>query len=145
MTTTNTKDGELTMKVMKEFFNRVSNAPLVSEGERERVTAIRDAYIKLEAFAKRITYKPNTRFRIYQTGLDNLEVVFSMVAPDVDRLPELVNTEIHRNMPISCYAILAADDARLSYYFRELIQGTEIHEMYEWLKLDGKLITEPRH
>jgi len=101
------------------------------------------AHEVIEILSK-ITYKPGYVLKVHQSnGLVTFNVRLETLDADLAHDPMGTKHMIALNF-VSAFNPLEYDVAEhLVQDVKELIRNFEIHEMNEWLKYDGTLVTQP--
>ena len=87
-----------------------------------------------------VTYKPGYEVSLTQDG-DFLTLVILRLLPDANAPAESRWFRFSRTINLLDYR--SADEMFIKHWVREAIVAMEMHEMNEWLKADGKRMTEP--
>lgn len=95
---------------------------------------------KVQRALSRLSYKPTFRFEAFQSSDgDQIEIRIVHVAPD--------SRDGFTPIPLTSFSIFNADAAHLDeavfYLVRRQIHEMELHEIDEWLKIDGKHVKNP--
>ena len=94
-----------------------------------------------EAVLKRVSYKPGYHFEISAIGLRVDLMLVQLQRPDADggdRKLDLVC-----RCPLPADQLESLDEAGLIMLVSQQAAWLELHEMDEWLRLDGKRLREP--
>jgi len=86
-----------------------------------------------------ITYKPGYRIVAEQLDIDVIRLTLLVEVPDSNDPSRNAHLKL-----IECFSPFACRDRRLLFVIvRSLLERFEMHEMDEWLKVDGVRVTEP--
>jgi hypothetical protein len=94
---------------------------------------------EIEEFISRITYKPDIRLKVHKI-LNYDEIAVTLYRDVIDVM------EMNRPLTLTSNILFkesTVNAERLLGIVVELIKTSELHEVNEWLKLDGKYINDP--
>jgi hypothetical protein len=96
-------------------------------------------FAEVESFVARITYKPQSTLTVWKnSSCDGISLLFTKYVVDVadnSRVIPLVNSYSSTYLP--------RDQEELIHMINTVVRTLELHEINEWLKLDGRCVVEP--
>jgi hypothetical protein len=84
-----------------------------------------------------VTYRPGWSFEVYEGRFEGPHIVIRATVPDSTRLGQAVTLAIHSMLPPM------RNRQAVFEWLAWRLGRIEVHEMREWLKVDGRVIFDP--
>lgn len=99
--------------------------------------------LEIEKLLSEVTYKPGYHIRVDTSRLDENMVGLIAQGTVIDVHHPETHTTVHRQIMFSEYSMSSWTKDILLESVRWIFRDLELHEVDEWLKYKGDIVTEP--
>jgi hypothetical protein len=105
-------------------------------------TRVREALSVMEHLVSRLSYKPNTKLSVMECSGGSIVVRFFMCVPDITRRVS-DGFGVNNMVAMEPEHILNQTEDHLIHVIQAMIVQTEMHEVDEWLRVEGVPVRDP--